>query len=63
MIGTVCVPLSFEFSTTAAGFNRFLGFGIILHNMAEFIIIAVLWNGTNTYNSIKKVFKIYIIYN
>ena len=51
LIGTLGVPLSNEFGSDAAGFNRFIGFGVLVHNMAEAAIIAVIWRGTQNKSS------------
>ena len=57
LIGTLGVPLSNEFGTNAPGFNRFIGFGVLVHNMAEAAILAVIWRGTKQKSSkVKSVF-------
>ena len=51
LIGTLGVPLSNEFGTDAPGFNRFIGFGVLVHNMAETAIVAIIWRGTQNKSS------------
>eukprot|EP01084_Bolivina_argentea_P257600 434039_1 len=45
---TIAVPLAIRISPYRqhSGFNRMLGFGILIHNMAEFYIIVNSWFGS-----------------
>ena len=52
LIGTLGVPLSNELGADAAGFNRFIGFGVLVHNMAEAAILAIIWRGTSQKSSL-----------
>ena len=46
LVGTIGVPVSNALGANAPGFNRFIGFGVLVHNMAEATILYVLWRGT-----------------
>ena len=44
-IGTLSFPLALRFGAQGAGFDRFIGFGVLIHNLAEFIILIYVWAG------------------
>ena len=60
LVGTLGVPLSNELGANAAGFNRFIGFGVLVHNMAEAAILAVIWRGSQNTNSRVKYFVYFL---
>eukprot|EP01084_Bolivina_argentea_P049750 91491_1 len=45
ILGTIGVPISITFAPAYGGFNRVVGFGILVHNMGELLIISHIWFG------------------
>jgi len=43
--GTIGVPISILLGPTEGGFNRIIGFGILVHNAAEIMILGHIWFG------------------
>lgn len=50
VIGTLGVPLSIAIGPKYGGFNRIEGFGIMVHNMAEWFILSALWFGLDPHD-------------
>eukprot|EP01084_Bolivina_argentea_P065466 119330_1 len=42
---TIAVPVSIEFGPSGGGFNRIIGFGILIHNLGEHFILSHIWLG------------------
>jgi len=45
ILGTIGVPVSIQLGPKEAGFNRVVGFGILVHNLAEIFILGHVWFG------------------
>lgn len=45
VVGTIGVPISIQLGPSEGGFNRIIGFGILVHNFAEVCILGHIWRG------------------
>lgn len=52
LIGTVGFALSLNFGASTGGFTKMLGWGVMVHNVAEWFIISRLWFGEKLVNAI-----------
>ena len=52
LVGTVGFALSLNFGPSSGGFTKLLGWGVMIHNMAEWFIISRLWFGEKLINAI-----------
>jgi hypothetical protein len=50
LVGTIGVVLSIAVGPNEGGFNRILGFGIMVHNVAEMLILGHIWFGNTNKN-------------
>eukprot|EP01083_Nonionella_stella_P223141 795565_1 len=67
IIATLGVPISIALGPQDGGFNRILGFGILIHNLGELFIINHVYygspgqNGNNRFSAIYAIFYIWIV--
>jgi len=45
ILATIGVPISIRLGPSEGGFNRIIGFGILVHNAAELMILGHIWFG------------------
>lgn len=56
LLGTICVALALNFGVSAGGFTRLVGWGVLTHNMGEYLIISRIWFGERYLNALPLVF-------